>query len=176
MLVMRILFIAFIFSCITLAEKTIVVDLSKQKAYAREDNRTIFKGNISSGKPGHETPNGIFRVSQKKVEHKSTLYPKPNGGGPMDFMMRLNGSSYALHLGDTPGYPASSGCIRLEYGFAQKVYRWASVGIKVIIRGDADRFKGRSAEENTHNIIIDEEIYPGNIALNRLNVKNDEMY
>ncbi|SFV56621.1 hypothetical protein MNB_SV-8-190 [hydrothermal vent metagenome] len=119
------------------AYQEIVVDLSEQKAYAIEDGYIVFEGRISSGKIGRETPNGEFKILQKKRKHVSNLWPKPNGGAKMPYMMRLTNSGIAMHLGYVPNRPASHGCIRLKNGFAQKMYRWARVGTPVYVEGDA---------------------------------------
>jgi len=138
-------FTIYIFTILTssllFAYKEIVVDLSEQKAYAIEDGFIIFEGRISSGKPGRETPNGEFRIIQKKRYHKSNLWPKPNGGAKMPYMMRLTNGGIAMHLGYVPNKPASHGCIRLKKGFAQKMYRWASVGTSVYVEGDARDYR-----------------------------------
>jgi lipoprotein-anchoring transpeptidase ErfK/SrfK len=132
------------------AYKEVVVDLSEQRAYAIEDGYIVFEGRISSGKFGRETPNGEFSIIQKKRYHKSNLWPKPNGGAKMNYMMRLTNSGIAMHLGYVPDRPASHGCIRLKNGFAQKMYRWASVGTPVYVEGDIrdyvrerDRYRDR---------------------------------
>ena len=126
------------------AYKEVVVDLSEQKAYAIEDGIIIFEGRISSVKPGRETPNGEFTIIQKKRHHKSNLWPKPNGGAKMPYMMRLTNSGIAMHLGYVPNKAASHGCIRLKKGFAEKMYRWAKVGVSVYVEGDAlDYMVGR---------------------------------
>ena len=122
------------------AYKEIVVDLSVQMAYAMEDGIVVFDGRISSGKRGRETPAGQFRIMQKKRHHKSNLWPKPKGGAKMPYMMRLTNSGIAMHLGYVPNKPASHGCIRLESGFAQKMYKWARVGTYVYVEGDARDF------------------------------------
>jgi len=123
-----------------LANKTIIIDLSHQMGYAKENGKTVFKGRISSGRVGMETPVGNFKISEKKKKHKSTLWPKPNGGASMPYMMRLSGTSYALHLGRIADRAVSHGCVRLGGGFAQKMYRWANVGTSVKIKGDAKKF------------------------------------
>ena len=53
----------------------------------------------------------------------------------MNYMLRLTNSGIAMHLGSVPGWPASHGCIRMENGFAQRLWRWASVGTEVEISG-----------------------------------------
>jgi len=128
------------------ANKEIVVDLSEQTAYAIENGYIVFEGRISSGKAGRETPSGEYTIMQKKRHHKSNLWPKPNGGAKMPYMMRLTNSGIAMHLGYVPNRPASHGCIRLKQGFAQKLFRWARVGTVVTVEGrgqdyiDAQKF------------------------------------
>jgi lipoprotein-anchoring transpeptidase ErfK/SrfK len=120
--------------------KEIVVDLSEQKAYALEDGYVVFEGRISSGKIGRETPGGEYTILQKKRHHRSNLWPKPNGGAKMDYMLRLTNSGIAMHLGYVPKRPASHGCIRLKNGFAQRMFRWATVGTPVYVEGSAREY------------------------------------
>jgi len=119
------------------ASKRIVVDLTNQIAIAYQDGKIKFYGRISSGKPGRETPTGIFYVREKDIDHVSNLWPKPDGGAKMHYMLRLTRDGIAMHLGPTPDYPASHGCIRMQDGFAQKMFAWADKGIPVDIIGTA---------------------------------------
>ncbi len=130
------------------AGKKIVVDLSKQEAYAYENGRVVFHGWVSTGKPGHRTPTGHFRVLEKDIDHVSSRYPEPNGGAEMHYMLRVTGYGVAMHLGYVPNYPASHGCIRMENGFAQKMYRWADVGTPIVIRGTPPRRVDRPISRN----------------------------
>ena len=114
-----------------------MVDLSEQRAYAIENGSIIFDGRISSGKRGRETPEGEYTILQKKRHHRSNLWPKPKGGAKMPYMLRLTNTGIAMHLGKVPNRPASHGCIRLENGFAQKMFEWANVGITVYVEGYA---------------------------------------
>jgi len=126
------------------AGKRIVVDLSKQEAYAYENGQLMFSGWVSTGRPGRRTPTGHFRVLEKDIDHVSSKYPEPNGGAVMNYMLRLTDYGVAMHLGYVPNYPASHGCIRMENGFAQKMYRWANVGTPVLIKGTPPRRIDRS--------------------------------
>jgi len=127
------------------ASKKIVVDLSRQRATAYKNGEKVFSGRISSGKAGHRTPTGSFRVLEKDKYHRSNLYPAPNGGAKMYYMLRLTNHGIALHLGRVPNYPASHGCIRMRSGFAQKMYKWANVGTRVYVKGGASsRSRSRS--------------------------------
>ena len=119
------------------ASKRILVDISKQRAYALENGRVVFSGRVSTGKPGHRTPTGYFRVLRKDINHVSSKYPEPNGGAKMHYMLGVTSSGIAMHLGYVPNYPASHGCIRMENGFAQRMFYWANVGTPIRIAGSA---------------------------------------
>jgi len=134
--------------------KKIVVDLTKQEAYAYEDGKLVYSGWISSGRKKFKTPTGRFRILQKEKEHISNEWPKKvvikngkkveeKGGAKMPYMMRLTWSGIALHEGYTPNYPASHGCIRVAKGFAKKLYNWATIGTRVIVKGKAPRWVAR---------------------------------
>ncbi len=119
------------------AGKSITVDLSTQTATAYENGVPVFSGHISTGTAKRPTPTGHFRVLEKDIDHVSTSWPKPNGGAKMHYMLRLTSYGIAMHLGFVPNYPASHGCIRLENGFAQRMYSWAHVGVPVRVVGHA---------------------------------------
>jgi len=129
-----------LFTSSLFAYKEIVVDLSEQRAYAYEDGYILFEGRISSGIIGRDTPTGEFRVLQKKRYHRSNLWPKPNGGAKMNYMLRLTNTGIAMHLGHVPNRPASHGCIRMKSGFAQRMFQWAEVGMPVYVEGDAQEY------------------------------------
>ncbi len=119
------------------ASKRILVDLTHQVAIAYQDGKVLFFGRISSGKPGRETPTGSYYVREKDVDHVSNLWPQPNGGARMPYMLRITRDGVAMHLGNTPDYPASHGCVRMQDGFAQRMYNWAEKWTKVDIVGKA---------------------------------------
>jgi hypothetical protein len=123
------------------ASKSIEIDLSKQKIYAKENGRVVFSGNVSTGKKGHATPRGTFRILEKERYHVSNKYPEPNGGAKMPYMHRLTNKGVAIHQGYLPGYPASHGCIRVSKSIAKKLWRWSKIGMKVKIYGNASNFK-----------------------------------
>ncbi|HEX8514170.1 MAG TPA: L,D-transpeptidase family protein [Allosphingosinicella sp.] len=96
----------------------IVVSLPSQKMFVFRKGELWDVSKVSTGKPGNETPEGIFPILQKKAMHRSNLYDD----APMPFMQRLTWGGVAIHAGRVPGYPASHGCIRLPQGFAKKLY------------------------------------------------------
>jgi hypothetical protein len=134
---LRVLLVLALVAGVLSARKSIVIDLTKQEAYAYENGHLVMSGWVSTGKYGHRTPTGHFRILEKDLRHVSSKYPEPTGGARMDYMMRLTKSGIAMHLGYVPNYPASHGCIRLPNGFAQRLYRWAPVGTPVRIKGVA---------------------------------------
>ena len=106
-----------------------VVSIDDQMAYVYRNGVQIARSTVSTGKPGKETPTGVFTILQRKVEHESSIYV----GAQMPYMQRLTWSGIAMHAGELPGYPASGGCIRLPYAFSQKVYGAMRNGSTVVI-------------------------------------------
>jgi len=100
-------------------KRWIRVDLSDQKAYVFEGEKTIFTTRISSGKKGNRTPKGKYVISNKYRMWHSTLYDDAE----MPYFQRLSGGDFGFHYGILPGYPASHGCIRLPMSSAKKLFR-----------------------------------------------------
>ena len=107
----------------------IIVSLAEQKLYVYRNGVRIGRSTISSGKPGHRTPTGVFTILQKNVKHISTIYK----GASMPYMERLTWGGVALHAGNLPGYPAAHGCVRLPLDFARELYTITSNGTSVIV-------------------------------------------
>lgn len=111
----------------------IVISLPEQLAYVYRNGVRIGVSTVSTGKPGYETPTGVFTILQKQREHYSNLYDN----APMPFMQRLTWDGVALHAGSIPGYPASHGCVRLPYAFSEKLFATTSHGMTVVIASEA---------------------------------------
>jgi len=107
----------------------LVVSIDDQMAYVYRNGVQIARSTVSTGRPGKETPTGVFTILQRNVEHESSIYK----GAQMPYMQRLTWSGIAMHAGDLPGYPASAGCIRLPYEFSEKVYSVMTNGSTVAI-------------------------------------------
>jgi len=131
--------------------KEIVVDLHKQVAYALEDGNIKFQGKISSGKRGRATPEGDYRILQKKRHHRSNLWPKPNGGAKMPYLLRLTNTGIAMHMGNVSRRAASHGCIRMSPSLARKMYKWARVGTVVHVDGNAHNYNDFSSNRKYDN-------------------------
>lgn len=107
----------------------VVLDLSRQLAFAYNDDELVAVSTISSGSKDHLSPVGVFPVLEKKRMHRSIRYDN----APMPYMQRINEYGVALHGGHLPGYPASHGCIRLPNAFAAKLFAATRVGTQVVI-------------------------------------------
>ena len=95
-----------------------IVSLRASRSLIYDAKGWIMRAPVSSGQKGRETPAGIFSVLQKEAEHYSNMYDDAF----MPHMQRLTWSGIALHGGALPGYPASHGCIRMPYDFAERLF------------------------------------------------------
>jgi hypothetical protein len=106
-----------------------IVSLRNQRITIYDKDGWILRAPISSGQSGRETPAGIFSVIQKEAEHYSNLYDDAS----MPNMQRITWSGIALHGGPLPGYPASHGCVRMPYDFAERLFGATQLGMRVIV-------------------------------------------
>ena len=136
---------------------SIVVSLSKQRAYLMVGEKVGIDTPISSGRRNGWTPKGSFKVLEKDPDHHSTLYGEfvdgsghvvrsgissrldaaPSGtsfrGAPMKHFLRLTPEGVGMHAGILPGYPASHGCIRLPAEMAKLIYSFVPVNTPVMV-------------------------------------------
>ena len=106
-----------------------IVSLRNQRITVYDADGWILRAPVSSGQKGRETPAGVFSVLQKNAEHYSNLYDDAY----MPHMQRLTWSGIALHGGLLPGYPASHGCVRLPFDFAERLFGATRLGMRVIV-------------------------------------------
>lgn len=107
----------------------VVVSLTEQRAYVYRNGLLIAVSTVSSGKPGHETPTGVFTILQKDKDHHSSKY----NNAPMPYQERLTWDGVALHAGGLPGYPESHGCVHLPTEFARLLFNATNMGMAVVI-------------------------------------------
>jgi lipoprotein-anchoring transpeptidase ErfK/SrfK len=134
---------------------SVLVSLSRQRAYLYAGNQVALDTPISSGKKAGFTPTGNFTVLEKDANHRSNIYGNfvdsrgrivrggvssridsaPSGthfeGAPMFYFMRLTSEGVGMHIGILPGYPASHGCIRLPAEIAPQIYQRVKLGTLV---------------------------------------------
>jgi hypothetical protein len=107
----------------------VVVSLTEQRAYVYRNGVRIGVSSVSTGKPGHSTPTGVFTVLQKDRDHHSKTY----NNAPMPYTERLTWDGVALHAGDLPGYPSSHGCVHLPSEFARNLFEASPKGMTVVV-------------------------------------------
>lgn len=112
----------------------VYVDLNRQLATVYRNGVRIAVSTISSGRPGHNTPTGVFTILQRDIDHHSSTY----NDAPMPYTERLTWQGIALHAGGLPGYPSSHGCVHLPLEFAKLLYNIEALGGTVIITGGYD--------------------------------------
>jgi len=111
----------------------IIVSIPKQLVFVYRNALLVGLSTCSTGKPGHSTPAGLFRVIGKFKVHRSAKY-----GDDMPNTLRLTRRGVALHGGDVPGYPVSHGCVHLPLPFADGLFELTATGTLAVIGGDDD--------------------------------------
>jgi hypothetical protein len=109
----------------------VYVDLDRQVATVYRNGIRIGVSTISSGKPGYDTPTGVFTILEKNVVHHSSKY----NNASMPYQQRLTSYGVALHAGGLPGYPESHGCVHLPIAFSRLLFAAMPMGGTVIIAG-----------------------------------------
>lgn len=110
----------------------LVASISDQVLYVYRNGIRIARSSVSTGRPGHRTPTGVFTILEKEVHHTSSIYR----GAEMPYMERVTWGGIALHAGDLPGYPDSHGCVRLPLEFSKLLFGVTMKGATVIIADD----------------------------------------
>lgn len=141
---------------------SVVITISSQRVHLKVGPEIAIDAPVSTGRRAGWTPKGDFVIVQKQVNHRSTLYGSfvsaegrtirsgansrtdvpPEGasfvGSPMKWFMRLGShvqdyTTFGMHAGILPGYPASHGCIRLPERVARLIFEKAKIGTPVVI-------------------------------------------
>lgn len=110
----------------------VMVSLDEQVARVYRNGIAIGWASVSSGKPGHETPTGVFVTLQKDKDHHSSTY----NNAPMPYTQRLTWDGVALHAGGLPGYPSSHGCVHLPSAFAALLFDVSPKGMTVVVSSE----------------------------------------
>jgi L,D-transpeptidase catalytic domain len=139
------------------AEISVEIDLEEQAAYLLRNGRPVLASSISSGRYGHLTKTGSFKILEKERTHYSSIYGKivdargntivadadadlavPRGGkfvpAPMHYFMRFNRRTECTP--DTcRATPASHGCVRVPQEYAIAFFNSVSAGTPVTVFG-----------------------------------------
>ena len=106
-----------------------IVSIKSQQVTFYDAGGWILRAPVSTGTKGRETPAGVFAVVERKEDHRSNMYDDAH----MPHMQRITWNGVALHGGPLPGYAASHGCVRMPFGFAEKLFDKTRIGMRVII-------------------------------------------
>ncbi len=141
----------------TQGSSAIVIDISDQKLYYYKGGKLVGISAISSGREGHDSPTGAFKVRKKEKEHASNLYgdfvdasgnvvvknvdakkdKAPEGthfqGSSMPWFMEF-APGVGMHTGFLPGVPDSHGCIRLPDRMARIFFANTPMGTPVKVQ------------------------------------------
>jgi L,D-transpeptidase catalytic domain len=109
-----------------------IVSIKSQQVTFYDGDGWILRAPVSTGIKGRETPAGVFAVLEKDRDHHSSLYDD----AWMPHMQRITWNGIALHGGPLPGHAASHGCVRMPFGFAEKLFGKTRIGMRVIISPD----------------------------------------
>lgn len=133
------------------------IDLQQQMAYLIRGRQVVIASPVSTGRSGHLTETGSFKIIEKERNHFSSLYGQivdaagnvvvrdadadmkvPRGGrflpAPMRYFMRFHGA-IGMHAGYLPGYPASHGCVRMPEQNAIAFFQAVETGTPVHVFG-----------------------------------------
>ena len=135
----------------------IKINREQQKASFYKGGVLVGVSRISSGKEDTGTPKGIYKITEKDQDHKSSIFGVfkdqatgqmindnvdirvdkiPPGAvfynAPMSNFMRFAGG-VGMHTGYLPGYAASHGCVRMPNHMAEKFFENVQLGTPVIV-------------------------------------------
>lgn len=145
------------------------ISLTDQIAEFERGGREIGWCYVATGKEGHGTPPGDYRIIEKIVDKYSNKYgwiedefgsvtnsdakpsdPVPKGmvyvPAPMPYWMRLTAAGIGMHGGliPEPGKPASHGCIRLPKEFVPILFDSVDLGAVVTITRSSRKYEIQS--------------------------------
>jgi lipoprotein-anchoring transpeptidase ErfK/SrfK len=122
--------------------KRIVVDLSEQMLRAYSEDELFMEEAVSTGKPLFPTPRGEFRIFKMRPTRymqgpidgiTNQYFDLP--GVPWNLYFTYQGAViHGAYWHNNFGQMWSNGCVNLPPAQAEKLYRWAELGTKVIVR------------------------------------------
>lgn len=115
-------------------ERWLDIDLEQQTLVAYVGKRAVFATLVSTGRVGHDTPTGIFRIERKVAER--TMSSRPGDDEPYS-VDRVPWTAYfvgsfALHTAywhGSFGEKKSHGCVNLAPRDARRLYGWTAPGV-----------------------------------------------
>jgi len=125
-----------------LAMVRVDIDLDAQRMHVESDSGATYDWAISSGRPGHATPRGVFRPQAMYP----IVYSRKYDNAPMPHAIFFHGP-YAIHATGAIwalGRVASHGCVRLSPAHAARLYALVKKeGARIRIVGSVHAEQGR---------------------------------
>lgn len=124
-------------------KKKIIIDRTKQKLFAYDDDLLVLETKISTGKELTPTPRGEFKIFRKTPSRymqgplpylaDKQVYDLP--GVPWTLYFTEGGAAiHGTYWHKNFGTQHSHGCVNLLPAEAEKLYQWAELGTKVLVK------------------------------------------
>lgn len=120
------------------ASKSLVVSISQQRVWAYENETVVLTSLVSTGKPGFDTPTGMFSIS-KKVELQDMEgliggeYYNVTDVPDVMYFTAVGHAFHGTYWHDNFGAVMSHGCVNLPIDVAQFLYEWTPMETPVLI-------------------------------------------
>lgn len=134
------------------ADVVVTVDKSTQEMSVAVDGAVRWTWRVSTGRRGHDTPNGTFRALSMDANH----FSKEWDNAPMPHSIFFTDLGHAIHgsfATSRMGTPDSHGCVRLEPKNATQLFALISKeGMRsttIVVTGDAAVARARTPAART---------------------------
>jgi len=119
-------------------DKAIVISIDQQSLWAYEGDTVVLDTLVSTGRPGFDTPTGLFFVNVKlKLEDMAGVIGGESYNVPdVPWVQYFTDVGHAIHgtyWHNSFGQVMSHGCVNLPMDVAEWVYGWAPSGTPVLI-------------------------------------------
>ncbi len=105
---------------------------SDGRFYAVDRDGTVWlSGGISSGEEVEFTPSGKWKVLRKERFYTSKKYPEADGSNNMNYSLFFTNWGHAIHKGSIDN--TSHGCIHVKQADIQMLFKWAKLGMPVLM-------------------------------------------
>ena len=139
-------------------DRYILIDMEEQWLGAYEYGKLKFSFPAATGKPGFETPIGLYRADARHRNHTSSLYKTEDESAqyPMDYAIRFHvgadNVAYWIHARDLPGRPASHGCVGVyDEAMQNRIFKFPEKPVLVDSKRLYDWAVGESVYEGPDN-------------------------
>ncbi len=108
----------------------VTVDIGSESLAVFRGGHQIGATRIIYGDDDKPTPIGVFPITQKNANHRSTIFVN----APMPYMLRMTNDGISIHGADhvKPIY-ATNGCIGIPTGFAKRLFEVVALGDRIVV-------------------------------------------